>query len=53
MRWFAPAARPVPVYVGESEAWRGVLTINPMALQSGQGAEIATALIEVVRSLVA
>lgn len=44
----ALAARATPVYVGESEAWRGVLTVNPMALQPGQGAELASALIESV-----
>ncbi|CAN5451512.1 hypothetical protein BH10ACT7_BH10ACT7_04620 [soil metagenome] len=46
----ALAARPVPVYVGESEAYRGVLTLNGMALTPGQGAEIAAAIIEVVRA---
>lgn len=42
----ALAARPTPVYVGESEAWRGVVTINPMALREGDGAALATAILE-------
>ncbi len=44
----ALGARPVPVYVGESEAWRGVLTLNGMALTSGQGILLAQALSEAI-----
>ncbi len=43
--------RPVPAYVGESEAWRGVLTINAMAMREGQGRELALAIIEVIDGL--
>jgi len=42
----ALAARPVPAYVGESEAWRGVVTINPMALRPGDGVALGTAIVE-------
>lgn len=42
----ALAARSVPTYVGESEAWRGVVTVNPMALRSGDGVALGTAIIE-------
>lgn len=42
----ALAARPVPAYVGESEAWRGVVTVNPMALRPGDGVALGTALVE-------
>jgi L-seryl-tRNA(Ser) seleniumtransferase len=44
----ALAGRDVPVYVGESEAWRGVLTLNAMALREGQGRQLAEAIIEVI-----
>lgn len=47
----ALAARPVPVYVGEAEAWRGVLTLNGMALRPGEGAALAAAIDEVVGGL--
>lgn len=47
----ALAERAVPVYLGEAEAWRGVLTVNPMALGSGHGRQIAEAVIEVVEAL--
>lgn len=43
--------RPVPAYVGESEAYRGVLTINGMAMREGQGRELAQAILEVVDGL--
>lgn len=42
----ALAGRPVPVYVGESEAWRGILTLNPMALRPGDGVSLGRALVE-------
>lgn len=42
----ALAARAVPVYVGESEAWRGIVTVNPMALRPGDGAALGSALAE-------
>lgn len=44
----ALAGRDVPVYLGESEAWRGVLTVNGMALMPGQGEQIAEAILGVV-----
>lgn len=45
----ALAARPTPAYVGESEAWRGVVTINPMALGAGHGTALAGAILESMR----
>lgn len=47
----ALARRSTPAYVGEGEAWRGVLTVNAMALTEGQGAALAAALVEVVQGL--
>lgn len=44
----ALASRPVPVYLGESEAWRGVLTVVGMALRPGDGTRLADAVIEVL-----
>lgn len=44
----ALARREVPVYLGESEAWRGVLTVNGMALLPGQGTLIGEAVLQVV-----
>lgn len=35
---------PLPVYLEESEAWRGVLMVHPMALTPGDGERIADAL---------
>ncbi|RNL62521.1 aminotransferase class V-fold PLP-dependent enzyme [Nocardioides marmoriginsengisoli] len=40
------AGRPVPVFVEEGTAWRGVLALNPMALVEGDGAILADALLE-------
>lgn len=42
----ALAARPVPAYVGEAEAWRGIVTINPMALRPGDGVALGIAIVE-------
>lgn len=39
--------RAVPVFVGESEVWRGVLTLNPMGLLAGDGRMLAEAIVEV------
>ena len=47
----ALARREVPVFVGEGEAWRRVLTVNPMALGEGHGRLIGEALVQVVREL--
>lgn len=47
----ALGAHAEPVFVGESEAWRGVVTLNGMALQPGQGDRLAAALIEVLEEL--
>ena len=47
----ALGARPTPVYVGESEAYRGVLGLNGMALGPGQGELLAAAILEVVAAL--
>ncbi len=40
-----------PVYVGEGEAYRGVLTLNGMALTPGQGEQLAAAILDVVGRL--
>ncbi|MCU1439338.1 MAG: hypothetical protein JWP85_335 [Rhodoglobus sp.] len=40
--------RETPVYLGESEAWRGVLTVNGMALGAGEGESLAGAVLEVI-----
>lgn len=48
----ALAARATPVYLGEGEAWRGVLTVNGMALGKGQGRLLAEAIVEVVTRLI-
>lgn len=42
----ALAAREIPVFLGEAEAWRGVLTVNPMALGEDHGVRIGEALLE-------
>jgi L-seryl-tRNA(Ser) seleniumtransferase len=44
------ASTPQPVVLGESEAWRGVLTVNPMALRPGDGALLAEAVIAAVHA---
>jgi L-seryl-tRNA(Ser) seleniumtransferase len=44
----ALAGREAPVYLGESEAWRGVLTVNGMALGEGDGERLAQAVLEVI-----
>ena len=47
----ALAKRPVPVYLGESEAWRGTVRVNPMALGNGHGEAIGAAIIEELAKL--
>lgn len=47
----ALAARVVPVYLEEAEAWRGVLVVHPMALVAGDAEVLATAVAELSESL--
>jgi D-glucosaminate-6-phosphate ammonia-lyase len=42
----ALAARSVPVYLEEGDAWRGVLVIHPMGLIAGDADELASAIAE-------
>jgi L-seryl-tRNA(Ser) seleniumtransferase len=35
------------IHVGEDEAWRGVLVVNPMGLREGEGALIAARVLEI------
>ncbi|GAB2822397.1 aminotransferase class V-fold PLP-dependent enzyme [Alpinimonas psychrophila] len=42
----ALAAREVPVYLEEAEAWRGALVVHPMALLAGDAEDLATAIAE-------
>lgn len=47
----ALAARPVPVYLGEAEAWCQAVTINPMALSHGDGRQLGEAVVETLADL--
>ena len=44
----ALAAQPTPAYLGESDAWRNVLTVNTMALAPGEGALLGDAIVRAV-----
>ena len=44
----ALAAQPTPAYLGESDAWRNVLTVNTMALAPGEGALLGEAIVRAV-----
>lgn len=41
-----------PVYLGEGEAWRNVLTVNAMALNPGEGALLAAAVSRTVERII-
>jgi len=44
----ALAHREMPVYLEESEAWRGALLVNPMALGAGDARRIADAVRDIL-----